>query len=58
VIATSLQTIEEKSRSQTSTPQLTDPKVDGCTELTLNNGKSFPQRCDLPPVNGSKKQGE
>jgi single stranded DNA-binding protein len=58
VIATSLQTIEEKSRSQTSTPQLTDPKVDGCTELTLNNGKSFPQRRDLPPVNGSKKQGE
>ncbi len=58
VIATSLQTIEEKSRSQTSTPQLTDLKVDGCTELTLNNGKSILQRRDLPPVNGSKKQGE
>jgi hypothetical protein len=26
--------------------------------LTLNNGKSTPQRRDLPPVNGSKKQGE
>jgi single-stranded DNA-binding protein len=58
VIATSLQTIEEKSRSQTPTPQFNDLKVDGCTELTLNNGKSFLQRRDLPPVNGSKKQGE
>jgi single-stranded DNA-binding protein len=58
VIATSLQTIDEKNRSQTSTPQLTDLKVDGGTELTLNNGKSILQRHDLPPVNGSKKQGE
>jgi|GEM_PF-369022 len=58
VIATSFQAIGEESRSQTSTSQLTDLKVDGCTELTLNNGKSTPQRRDLPPVNGSKKQGE
>jgi single stranded DNA-binding protein len=58
VIATSLQTIEEKNRSQTSTPQLTDLKVDGCPELTPSNGKSILQRPDLPPVNGSKKQGE
>jgi len=58
VIATSFQTIGEESRSQTSTSQLTDLKVDGCTELTLNNRKSTPQRRDLPPVNGSKKQGE
>jgi single-strand DNA-binding protein len=58
VIATSLQMIEEKNRSETSTPQLTDPKVDGCTELTPNNGKSILQRLGVPPVNGSKKQGE
>ncbi len=58
VIATSLQKIEEKSQSETSTPQLGGPKVDGCTESTLNDGKSFLRRRDLPPVNGSKKQGE
>jgi single-stranded DNA-binding protein len=58
VIATSLQTIEEKSRSETSTPQLSDLKVDGRTELTPNNGKPFHHRRDLPRVNGSKKQGE
>jgi single-strand DNA-binding protein len=58
VIATSLQRIEEKSRSETSTPQLADPKVDGCTELTLDDGKSFLRRRDLPPVNELKKQGE
>jgi single-stranded DNA-binding protein len=58
VIATSLQTIAEENQSQTSTPQGTDPKVDGCTALTLNNGTSMLQRRDLPSVNGSKKQGE
>jgi len=58
VIATSLQTIEEKSRSQTSTPQLTDLEVDGWSELTLSGGKASLQRPGSPTSNGPKKQGE
>jgi len=58
VIATALQTIEKKSQTQTSTPRLTDLKVDGCSELTLSSGKPSLQRRDLPSRNGSKKQGE
>jgi single stranded DNA-binding protein len=58
VIATSFQTIEEESRLKTSTPRLTGLKVGECTELTLNEDKSLLQRQSLPPVNGSKKQGE
>ena len=58
VIATALQTIEENNQTQTSTPRLTDLKVDGCSELTLSSGKPSLQRRELPSRNGSKKQGE
>jgi len=58
VIATSLQTIEENNPTQTSTHRLTELKVDGCSELTLNSGKPGPKRRGLRPPNGSKKRGE
>jgi single stranded DNA-binding protein len=58
VIATSLETIEENNLTQKSTHRLADVRAGGCSELTLNNSKSILQRRDLPPVNGSKKQGE
>jgi len=58
VIATSLQTIEENNRTQKSTHRLNDLKGDGCSEFTLNSGKSNLQGQGLRPPNGSKKQGE
>jgi single-stranded DNA-binding protein len=58
VIATALRTIEEKSQTQTSTPRLTDLKVDGCSELILTSGKASHQRQGLQAPDGSKKEGE
>jgi single-strand DNA-binding protein len=58
VIATTLRTIEEKRQTQTSTPRLTNLKVDGCSELTVSSGNASLQRPGAPPSNGSKKQGE
>jgi single-strand DNA-binding protein len=58
VIATALQTIEEKNQTEKSTLRPTDLKDDGCSELTLSSGKSGLQRRGLPLPNGSKKQGE
>jgi len=58
VIATALRTIEEKNPTRKSTLRVTDPKVDGCSELTLKSGKPGPQRRNLQPPKGSTKQGE
>jgi len=55
VIATALQTIEEKSQTQKSTLRRTDLNVDGCSELTLSSDKPSLQSGGLPPSNGSKK---
>jgi len=58
VIATTLRTIENKSQQRKSTLPVTEPKVDGCSDVSLKSGKPGLQRRNLQLPKGSKKQGE